>query len=91
MSCYNLEIAGIGNNVHIVWQRYHQAAWSDIYYMGNETYEEITDPIDDNEPDENIDDNSSKSPGFDFYLPIIVICGFIVIIGLIKRKKEMKF
>lgn len=33
--CYDVEIAGEADNIHMVWQEYHEPCWADIWHMRN--------------------------------------------------------
>lgn len=83
MSCYNHEIGGQGNNIHIVWQNYYQAAWSDIWYLGNETF----DPIILSPVDSVI--IQKESTGFNITnIMIFVIIFFVFLVFLIFYKRK---
>ena len=69
-----------GNNLHIVWQDFHEGAWSDIWHLGNYNCAIISDQVIDNKIVKN------NSPGFEF---IFAIISFLVIVFIIRLKKDL--
>ncbi len=71
MDCYNSKITGEGDNIYLCWQERHQAAWSDIWFMGDYNYSNMKSVIDD-------EVSQKQTPGFTFYmflfLMIIITC-----------------
>lgn len=78
---YTIDHSIQGNNLHIVWQDFHEGAWSDIWHLGNYNCTIISDQVIDNTIVKN------NSPGFEF---IFVIISFLVIVFIIRLKKGDK-
>ena len=76
--CYDIDFSAYEENIHFVWQVYHEPTWGDIWYYANSNYVPVNDPI----------DNSNKndgSPGFEF---IILLFSISILIFILKNNKK---
>jgi len=69
MDCYSGEIAGEGSNLYLVWQQRHQAAWSDVWFIGNHTYSEVIDST-------VVNSENNNTSGFELiliFIPVVIV------------------
>ena len=79
-NCYDLCFSFEGENIHFVWQVYHEPTWGDIWYLGNSDYIKFDDPIEKTKEDD-------KLPGFELVITIISIFTLLSILKIRKNKR----